>query len=90
MIDPKHIRALCREHGTTLSVVACKMYLDSKQPASQLSKSLRGNPRLDWLEKLAKAIGCSLPELFAPPLLSSQDRQCLKAAMSVIEKMTEK
>ena len=58
MIDAEHIRQLCRGRGTTLTAVARRMYPTAKQPLSQLSTALRGNPRLEWLERLAKEIGC--------------------------------
>ena len=64
MIDAEHIRQLCRGKGTTLTAVARKMYPSAKQPLSQLSTALRGNPRLDWVERLAKEIGCDTGDLF--------------------------
>lgn len=63
MIDAKYIRQLCREHGTTMTAVAKRMYNGAKQPLSQLSTALRGNPRLDWIERLAKEIGCDTGDL---------------------------
>ena len=58
MIDINNIKQLCRERGTTMTVIARRMYPTAKQPLSQLSTALRGNPRLDWIERLAKEIGC--------------------------------
>ena len=63
MIDAEHIRQLCRGRGTTLTAVARRMYPTAKQPLSQLSTALRGNPRLEWMERLAKEIGCDPGDL---------------------------
>ena len=65
MIDAEHIKQLCKEQGTTMTAVAKRMYPSAKQPLSQLSTALRGNPRLDWIERLAKEIGCDTGTLLA-------------------------
>ena len=67
MIDINNIKQLCRERGTTMTVIARRMYPTAKQPLSQLSTALRGNPRLDWIERLAKEIGCDTGALITMP-----------------------
>ena len=67
MIDIDNIKKICRERGTTLTAVARRMYPTAKQPLSQLSTALRGNPRLEWLERLAKEIGCDAGLLLGQP-----------------------
>ena len=67
MIDTANIKQLCRERGTTLTAVARRMYPTAKQPLSQLSTALRGNPRLEWLERLAAEIGCDAGLLLGQP-----------------------
>ena len=50
-----------------MTVIARRMYPTAKQPLSQLSTALRGNPRLDWIERLAKEIGCDTGALLTMP-----------------------
>ncbi len=85
MIDAEHIRQLCRGKGTTLTAVARKMYPSAKQPLSQLSTALRGNPRLDWIERLAKEIGCDTGALLGQQQNAIVCPQCGKVITIKVE-----
>ena len=54
------IKEVLREHGVTQKQVAKKMGVG----APSLSLSLKGNPTIDTLQKVADAIGCNIKELF--------------------------
>lgn len=85
MIDAEHIRQLCRGKGTTLTAVARKMYPSAKQPLSQLSTALRGNPRLDWIERLAREIGCDTGALLGQQQNAIVCPQCGKVITIKVE-----
>lgn len=55
-----NIKAAIKEHGLTSKEVAERMEITTVA----LSQHINGNPSLKVLEKIAKAIGCDISELF--------------------------
>ena len=68
-----------------MTVIARRMYPTAKQPLSQLSTALRGNPRLDWIERLAKEIGCDTGALLGQQQNSIVCPQCGKVITIKVE-----
>ena len=85
MIDINNIKQLCRERGTTMTVIARRMYPTAKQPLSQLSTALRGNPRLDWIDRLSKEIGCDTGALLGQQQNAIVCPQCGKVITIKVE-----
>lgn len=54
------VKQLCKEKGTTIKEISDKMGMD----ASNLSGSLKGNPKLSTLQEVANALGVEVYDLF--------------------------
>lgn len=57
-----NVRRLCKEQGKQMKDLAASMEID---PAS-LTRTLKGNPRCDTVQKIATALGVSVKSLFEP------------------------
>ena len=57
-----NVRRICKEQKIQLKELAAKMGVD---PAA-LTRALRGNARLDTIQKMANALGVSIKSLFEP------------------------
>lgn len=58
----KNVRRICKEQKLQLKELADKMGVDP----SALNRALKGNARLDTVEKIANALDVSIKSLFEP------------------------
>lgn len=58
------IKELCKEKGTTLNAL-CEI-IGISQPSISLIANGKQRPSLETLEKISKALGVGIGELFAP------------------------
>lgn len=58
------VKEICKEQGITLKDLAKRMGITYQS----LHRTVKGNPTKLQLEKIARALDVTLPELFEPPI----------------------